>query len=120
MADHFFKLSDLSQGLARKLAEGVTTRIFFGDHVMLSIVKIEPGASGNVHAHPEEQWGLVLEGSGIRHQGGVDHEVEVGDFWLTPGGMPHGFRAGPNGVTILDVFSPPRTAYKTPGEGFGD
>jgi quercetin dioxygenase-like cupin family protein len=120
MADHFFNIADLAQGLPRKLADGVATRIFFGDKVMMSIVKIEPGAQGKPHAHPEEQWGLVLEGSGVRHQDGVDHEVKVGDFWLTPGGMTHGFRAGPKGVTILDVFSPPRLAYKTPGEGFGD
>jgi len=28
--------------------------------------------------------------------------------------------AAVEGVTILDVFSPPRPAYKTAGEGFGD
>lgn len=120
MTTHFFDLSDRTQGLARNLAEGVDTRIFFGDKVMLSIVEIAPGAEGMPHSHPEEQWGMVLAGSGVRHQDGVDHHVAVGHFWRTPGGMTHGFRAGPEGVTILDVFSPPRPAYKTEGQGFGD
>ena len=121
MADrHFFNVDDLATGMPRKLAEGVNTRIFIGENVMMSVVTIDPGCEGKPHSHPEEQWGLVLKGGGVRIQDGIDHAVSAGDFWLTPGGVPHGFRAGPEGVTILDVFSPPRPAYRKPGEGFGD
>lgn len=117
---HFFNIHDLGLGIHRQLAEGLETRIFPGDNAMLSIVRIEPGREGAVHAHPQEQWGVLLEGGGVRIQDGVEHTVGAGDFWRTPGGVPHGFRAGPEGALIVDVFSPPRDEYRTAGTGFGD
>ena len=50
----------------------------------------------------------------------VEHKVKVGDFWQTPGGVSHGFRGGPEGALILDIFSPPREEYKNTGSGFGN
>lgn len=117
--DNFFSLGDLAQGIARELAPGVTTRIFPGDHAMLSVVRIEPGHKGTVHDHPEEQWGVCLDGSATRYQGDEAIEVRKGDFWRTPGGVPHTMQAGPDGCTVLDIFAPPREAYKKPGKGFG-
>lgn len=116
--DNFHSLDDLSDGIARTLAEGLTTCIFPGDQAMLSIVSVAPNAQGSVHSHPEEQWGVLLEGNGTRIQGGVEVPVKQGDFWRTPGGVEHGFRAGPEGARILDVFAPPRDDYRKPGTGF--
>lgn len=115
----FFNLGDLSQGIQRTLADGLDTRIFPGDHAMLSIVRAAPNKAGSVHAHPEEQWGVLLEGSGVRVQGGIEHPVSKGDFWRTPGGVEHTFIAGPEGAVILDIFSPPRDEYRVAGSGFG-
>jgi len=115
----FFNLNDLSQGIHRVLAEGLETRVFPGDQAMLSIVRAGPNKAGSVHSHPEEQWGVLLEGSGVRMQGGVDYPVEAGDFWRTPGGVEHGFTAGPDGAVVLDVFAPPREEYRKAGSGFG-
>jgi len=115
---HFFNLNDLSQGIARDLADGVRTRIFPGENVMISVVRIAANQEGNIHHHPQEQWGVMLEGSGVRIQGGVEHPVKAGDFWQTPGSVPHGFRGGPDGAVILDIFSPPREEYKKSGSGF--
>lgn len=117
---HFFDINDLSQGIPRQLAEGLDTRIFVGTNVMVSVVRVEPGALGKPHAHTQEQWGYLVEGSGIRIQDNVDHPVKKGDLWLTPGGIMHGFRGGPDGAVILDIFSPPRPEYRKPGTGFGD
>jgi quercetin dioxygenase-like cupin family protein len=119
MADeNFFNLNDLSQGIHRVLCEGMETRIFPGEQAMLSVVRMEPGAEGSIHSHPQEQWGVMLEGSGTRIQGGKEHPVKVGDFWCSPGGVEHGFIAGPEGAVVLDVFSPPRDEYKKAGSGF--
>lgn len=115
----FFNLHDLSQGIARDLADGVRTRIFPGENVMVSVVRISPNRAGEIHSHPQEQWGVMLEGSGVRIQDGVEHEVKSGDFWQTPGNIPHGFRGGPEGALILDIFSPPRDEYRKAGSGFG-
>ena len=114
---YFFNLHDLTQGIGRQLAEGMETRIFPGDNVMISVVRIAPGMAGEIHAHPEEQWGVLLEGSCIRVHDGRDHRVTAGDFWRTPGGIPHGFRAGPEGAVVLDIFSPPREEYRKAGQG---
>lgn len=85
---------------------------------MFSVVTVAPGAAGSIHSHPEEQWGMVLSGSGVRIQDGAEVPVAVGDFWRTPGGVDHGFRAGPDGAKLLDVFAPPRAAYRSTGDGF--
>ena len=114
-----FNLADATQGIARKLGEGITTRIFPGQNVMLSVVRLEPHATGIVHSHPQEQWGVLLEGECVRIQGGEERAMKAGDFWHTPGGVPHGVRAGAAGATVLDIFSPPRDEYRRPGEGFG-
>jgi quercetin dioxygenase-like cupin family protein len=118
--EHFFHLHDMSQGIARTLADGLETRIFPGENVMLSVVRIGPNKSGEVHSHPQEQWGVLLEGSGVRTQDGVEHEVRAGNFWQTPGNVPHGFRAGSEGAVVLDIFSPPREEYQRTGSGFAD
>lgn len=118
-AQHFHNLADITQGIARELAPGVTTRIFPGEHAMLSVVTIAPNGAGTLHAHPEEQWGVLLEGSAVRIQGGEEIAVAKGDFWRTPGGVPHTMRAGAEGCQVLDIFSPPREAYRVAGSGFG-
>ena len=118
--DSFYNLHDMSQGISRELAKGITTRIFPGDQAMLSVVRLEPNAQGIVHSHPQEQWGVMLEGSVMRVQDGVEVEVHAGDFWRTPGSVPHTVRAGPQGAVILDVFAPPRDEYRKAGSGFGD
>ena len=118
MSDDFFNLDDPDQGISRELAPGISTRVFVGDKAMLSVVTLAAGAEGRVHSHAEEQWGVLLEGSAVRIQGGEEVAVEAGDFWLTPGGVPHGVRAGPAGARILDVFAPPREEYREAGSGF--
>lgn len=119
MESHFVHLGDSRTGLERRLAPGIRANIFSSDSVMLSYVTFEPDAEGAIHSHPEEQWGVVLEGSGCRIQGGREVDVVPGDAWRTPGGVEHGFRAGPDGARILDIFVPPRNDYRAPGEGFG-
>lgn len=114
-----FNLADDAQGIYRKLGEGITTRIFVGDNAMLSVVRIAPHSTGKVHSHPQEQWGILLEGECVRIQGGEEVAMKAGDFWHTPGEVPHGIRTGDIGATVLDVFSPPREEYKKSGQGFG-
>jgi quercetin dioxygenase-like cupin family protein len=117
-ASEFHNIDNPNDGLFRELGEGLTTRIFSGEHAMLSIVTIAPNCQGTLHHHPEEQWGVLLEGSAIRFQGDEEIPVKKGDFWRTPGGVPHTMRAGPGGARVLDIFSPPRPEYKKPGKGF--
>ena len=73
---------------------------------------------GVMHQHPEEQWGLVLEGSATRYQGNIEFEIKKGDFFRTPPNVGHTMKAGPDGVRVLDIFAPIREEYLKPGEGF--
>lgn len=114
-----FNLYDEQQGIPRQLAEGIQARVFAGDKLMLSVVRLAPHSTGQVHSHPEEQWGVLLEGECVRIQNGQEIAVKAGDFWHTPGGVAHGIRTGAGGAVVLDVFSPPRPEYRKSGRGFG-
>lgn len=118
-ASWVFNLNDDPRGIARILGPGLSTRVFPGEQVMLSVVSIEPNAAGSIHSHPEEQWGVLLEGTCTRIQNGEEIDCVVGDFWCSPGHSVHGIRAGAQGCKVLDIFSPPREEYKKAGSGFG-
>ncbi len=115
---NFFNFDTLIGGLERNLAPGIDTSIFIGDQAMVSVVQFEPNSTGEIHSHPEEQWGFCLSGHGIRIQDGERVLVKQGDFWLTPGDVNHGMEAGDEGMKVIDVFAPPRGSYKTAGSGF--
>ena len=106
-AAEFHRLDEVTQGIARELAPGVTTRVFPGEQAMLSVVTIAPNGEGTLHSHREEQWGVLLEGSAIRVEGGEDIPVTKGDFWGPPGGVEHSMRAGPEGCQVLAISSAP-------------
>ncbi|MEM8839038.1 MAG: cupin domain-containing protein [Pseudomonadota bacterium] len=116
--ENFFNIDTLENGIERALAPGLRATIFPGDQAMLSVVVLEPGAKGEMHHHPEEQWGYCLEGAGLRYQGDKIIPIKAGDFWRTPGGVPHTMEASEEGLKVLDIFAPPREAYRKPGEGF--
>ena len=118
-ASWVFQLNGDPRGIVRELGAGIKTSVFPGEQVMLSVVRVEPHAAGSIHSHPEEQWGVLLEGSCTRIQDGEEVECVVGDFWCSPGGSVHGIRGGANGAVVLDIFSPPREEYKKAGSGFG-
>jgi quercetin dioxygenase-like cupin family protein len=118
--DWLFRLDDQAAGVPRDLAAGIRARVFTGTNLQLSVVRFEPHATGTIHGHPEEQWGLLLEGECVRVQGGVEVPVRAGDFWHTPGGVLHGIRTGDLPALVLDVFSPVRQAYRTTGSGFAE
>lgn len=107
-----------NEGLARKLQDGVTAHIFFGNNLMLSLAEIAPHTTSIIHSHPEEQWGYLLEGECVRIQNAEEIAMKAGNFWYTPPNTPHGVRTGEAGAKILDIFSPPRKPYTKPGEGF--
>lgn len=114
-----FHTHDDERGMTRELADGMLARIFVGQNIMLSVVQIAPRSEGSLHSHPEEQWGVLLEGRCTRVQGEEEVEVEAGDFWHTPGGIPHTIRTAEVGAVVLDIFSPPRVEYRRAGTGLG-
>ncbi|MHA2092127.1 MAG: cupin domain-containing protein [Candidatus Kariarchaeaceae archaeon] len=119
MLDWVFNRNSDTKAILRQLGEGITTRIFVGKDSMLSFVRIDPHTQGSIHSHPEEQWGILLEGVCTRLQGDKEVDMVEGDFWYSPPNEVHGIRTKDRSAVVLDVFSPPRPAYRTEGKGFG-
>jgi len=115
-----YNVDDWEQGFHRKIHDGINSRIFCGKQVMISVCNVNPHTEELMHSHPEEQWGYLVKGEGIRLQGEEQAQVFAGDFWYTPGGVSHGFVTGNFACTILDIFSPPRGSYMESSPGYGN
>ncbi|WP_433220324.1 oxalate decarboxylase family bicupin [Dactylosporangium sp. CS-047395] len=70
---------------------------------------LDPGAYRELHWHKQSEWAYVLSGS--CRIGAVDQEgrnfledVEKGDLWFFPRGVPHHIQALDEGVEFLLVF----------------
>ena len=112
---YFFRPKDF--GAPIEICPGCTTRVVVGgDRIMFSFVEIEGGVMSTIHSHPEDQMGVILEGTFERHQGGQIELLQKGDVFFTPGGVEHGGRAIGGRCRILDVFSPPRKKYMPESE----
>ena len=96
----------------KALASGVNLRVVWGQHIMLSFVRLEPGGVVPPHNHPHEQGGVCLEGSMEFTIGSETRIVKRGEGWLIPGGVTHAVRALETGAEALDIFYPHREDYK--------
>jgi quercetin dioxygenase-like cupin family protein len=96
----------------KDLAPGVQLRVTWGQHLMLSFVRLEPGGVVPVHSHPHEQGGVCLEGAMEFTIGVETRVVRRGEGWMIPGGVTHSVLALEHGATALDIFYPHREDYK--------
>ncbi len=103
---------DLKETLKRQLAPGVTTKVAWGDKLMLSVVELEPGSVVPMHSHPHEQAGIVLEGEFDLTIGEETKRVRKGDMYIIPGGVEHGVVTKKEKAVALDIFHPVREEYK--------
>jgi quercetin dioxygenase-like cupin family protein len=106
---NFFSPDDF--GPAIEIAPGVRTRPLARGSLMFSLVELDDGSVSPLHSHPEEQMGLILEGSFERQQGGEVRVLNEGDGFYVPPNVEHGGRALGGTCRILDVFTPPRKRY---------
>ena len=93
------------------LRDGVTAQFVTGGRIMLSFVRLAPGGVVELHTHPHEQCGYVLEGSLQMTIGDETREIHPGNAYTIPGGVPHMAVGGPDGGLALDIFSPVREDY---------
>jgi len=88
--------------------EGVVARRIDGERLTLAVVELEPNAVVPEHRHPNEQFGLVIEGSLRFTIGDETRDLTAGGTWAIPSDVPHTVTVGPDGAILVDVFSPPR------------
>lgn len=101
-----------SQGAQHDIFPGVRIRTLAGEKMMLSYVEFEPHAVVEMHSHPHEQMGLMLDGEMTFIIDGQEYLVRPGDMWKIPGGVEHKAIAGDAPVRALDVFHPVREDYR--------
>jgi quercetin dioxygenase-like cupin family protein len=64
---------------------------------------MEPGGGMPLHTNRVEHEQYILEGSAAVRIGEETCEVAAGDSVLIPGGVPHSYRAGPDGFAFICV-----------------
>lgn len=104
---------DPSQVPYREIAPGARIRTMWGDDIMVSVVDLEPGSQVPSHTHPNEQMGMVLEGSMRMVIGGETRDLKQGDVYLAPSNQEHSVTNVELFTRVLDIFSPPREDYKS-------
>jgi quercetin dioxygenase-like cupin family protein len=82
-----------------------------GERMMLMEVNIEAGALVPSHTHPHEQTGRLISGRMRFTIGDETFDIEPGDAWMIPGGVPHEAE-GIENCLVVEVFSPPREDYR--------
>lgn len=90
-----------------RIWEGVVSRVWSGEQAALSAIELEPGAHVPEHSHPNEQTGLLLQGTLTFRIGDETKELRAGSTWVIPSDVPHEVDAGPGGAFLVELFAPP-------------
>lgn len=98
----------------RELGPKVTTKLIWGEKLMLSYVTVEANAPIRpLHTHSHEQMGIVLEGEMTLTIGQESRKLRKGDGFQIPPNVPHGITEPSNQKAMaLECFSPAREDYK--------
>ena len=112
-----FKTS--SSGAYTEVLPGVHLKTtVYGEHSLLTEIRMEKGAVIPPHRHPHEQTGYMISGQMEFMVDGVATLAHPGDSWSLPGNSDHGATALETSL-VVEVFSPVREeylAYFTPTE----
>jgi quercetin dioxygenase-like cupin family protein len=102
----------VSQLEPARIWDGVLARAVHADRLTLGFVDIDPGVQVPLHQHENEQVGFVLRGSVTMVVRGQSRELRVGETYQIASQVPHSAKAGPDGVSVVDVFAPVREDWK--------
>ena len=95
-----------------KIWDGAVARAVNGDHITLAVVDLDAGVAVPEHHHSNEQLGIVLKGTITMVIAGERKTLAVGETYVIPGDVPHAAEAGPDGATVIDVFTPTRDDWE--------
>ncbi len=87
---------------------GISAAATSGEQLSAALYTLDAGAVVPLHAHENEEFGLVLRGSLELLEAGGDVLLRAGDAFLLPGGVEHGARAGEDGCELIECYAPPR------------
>lgn len=96
------------------LVAGITARSFTGDQMSTTLFTLEPGAVVPEHAHPNEEFGYVVEGHLTVWCGDAEFDVEPGGTFFVAADQPHRAVASAAGCRLLECYAPPRVPTTPP------
>lgn len=94
--------------------DAVRARRVEGERLTLAVVELAPNAVVPEHHHSQEQLGMVIEGRVTFTIGDETRELGPGGTWRILSNEPHMVVTGPDGATVIDVFSPTRDDWDYP------
>ena len=101
-----------SQIDTREIFPGARIRTMWGEHIMVSLVDLDPHSEVPKHSHPNEQAGIVLEGELTMTISREEQTLKKGDVYFIPSDVEHSVTVGERSAQVADLFSPPRDDYK--------
>lgn len=95
---------DLGGNVRRKV-------LAYSENIMNVELLFGAGAKGEMHAHPHEQIGYIIEGSLVFHEEGKeDVTLNTGDTYIVAPNVSHGIDCLTD-VKLLDIFTPMRKDF---------
>jgi len=111
-APQYFQLASLGAVHPVPSVPALTARLVAGDKLMAMFGSVEPNASLPLHSHPHEQITICIEGTVHFQVGDAGYDLSPGEGLVIPGGITHGgVRVGPEGCSIIEIFTPLRDEY---------
>ena len=95
-----------------KIWDGAVARAIRGEKITFAVVDLDPDRAVPEHHHANEQIGMVLKGSITMTIAGESRRLGVGDTYVIPSDVPHSAETGPEGASVLDVFTPTREDWE--------
>jgi len=92
---------------------GAVARAVHGERITFAVVDVDPDQDVPEHRHPNEQLGIVLKGSITMVVAGESRRLVAGDTYVIAGDVPHSASTGPEGATVIDVFTPVREDWES-------
>jgi quercetin dioxygenase-like cupin family protein len=105
-------LGDVRDLPLQRIWEGIAGRVLHGHALTLGLVELDPGIHLPEHRHPNEQLGMVIDGTLTFTIAGETRELGPGGTWSIRSDTPHSADVGPDGAIVIDLFSPPRDDWK--------
>lgn len=94
-----------------ELVQGSNSHLVTGQNVIISFLTMKAGSIFELHAHPQEQIMVVIEGYCDEVIGDKMYRVKAGDVIRLPPHVPHGAFLREVDCKAIDIFSPVRSDY---------
>ena len=87
-------------------------RAVHGERLTMAVVEVDPDMQVPEHSHDNEQLGFVLRGEITMTVAGEARTLGPGGTYNIPSNTPHSAATGPEGATVVDVFTPIRSDWE--------